>query len=90
MIEIKPHEKSVLSRVGHGAYGKELIDILKKVRRQASSIDGLKPGADHNAQIEGRLLFTQYADELIKYLEFEERKHRPRDPDSELGNADYT
>lgn len=90
MIEIKPHEKSVLSRVGHGPYGKEFIAILKKVRSQVSSLEGLKPGADHNAAVEGRLLFTQYADELIKSLEYEERKHRPSDPDAELGEADYS
>jgi hypothetical protein len=89
MIEIKAHERSVLSRVGHGPYGKELIDILKKVRAQVSSLEGLVPGVDHNAAVEGRLLFKQYADELIKDLEFEERRHRPNDPEAELGTADY-
>lgn len=86
MINLKPHEKSVLSRVGHGAYGKEFIDILKKVRSQVSSLEGLESGVDHNVAVEGRLLFKGFADELIKDLEFEERRHRPRDPDALLGN----
>lgn len=89
MIQLKPHEKSVLSRVGHGAYGKEFIDILEKVTKQVSSLEGLVAGGDHNAAVEGRLLFKQFADEILKNLKYEERRHRPTDPDAELGNGEY-
>ena len=80
MIELSEHDKRVLSSVGHGAYGSELVQIIKKIRDQSASLEGLKPGGDHNAEVEGRLLFKEFADELIKNLSFQKRGPRPLDP----------
>lgn len=80
-IELSDHDKRILGNIGRGAYGKELIDIIKKIRNKLSSLDGLEPGQDHNAEVEGRLLFKGLADELIERLTAE-RLNRPQiDPE---------
>lgn len=77
MIELTDHDKRVLSTVGHGAYGRELLQILDKVKKQVCSLEGLEEGGDHNTAVEGRLLFKKLADEFIRYLSFEPRAKGP-------------
>ncbi len=88
LIEISDHDKRVLSSVGKGAYGKELMEIFTKVKRQLCSLEHLESGSDHNADVEGRLLFKQFADELIGYMSLEKRASRQRER-PELGVSDY-
>lgn len=83
MIELSEHDKRVLASVGHGAYGRELVQIVQKAKGQIASLDGLERGKDHNAEVEGRLLFTDFANELIRHLTFEKR------PKKNLEKDDY-
>lgn len=89
MIKLSPHEKGVLSKIGHGPYAKEFIQILEKMKVQVSSLEGMNPGEDHNVAVEGRLLFRGFLEELTKHLNFENRRHRPNDPDAEIGENNY-
>ena len=68
MIEFSEHEKQILSRIGQGAYGRELMDLLRKAKEQLCSLESLERGQDYNAQVEGRLLFKQFADTFVNYL----------------------
>lgn len=77
MIDFSDHDRRVLSSVGHGAYGRELIDLLEKAKRQLCSLESIKPGGDHNSEVEGRILFKQLADEFIKHLTFEKHRGQP-------------
>ena len=86
-IEISEHEKKVLSNVGHGAYGRDLVAIMRKVKAQVCSLEGIEPGGDHNAEVEGRLLFKTFADEILKYLELEFRR---KDGPPREGRADFS
>lgn len=83
MIDLTEHDKRVLQNVGHAAYGRELTDIMRKIKAQLCSLDGLERGTDHNAAVEGRLLFKDFCDELVKHLSREER------PKGTLRHEDY-
>lgn len=82
-LRLSDHDLRILSSVGHGAYGKELIQILTKVKDQLCSIDGIERGSgNYGEQVEGRLIFKDFAIELIACLNFEKRSHmRPEDMD---------
>lgn len=90
MIQLSDHEKTILQRIGKGSYGRELAEILAKARNQASSLEGLTPGGDHTAAVEGRLLFKEFADEIIRHLTRPDHVRKLRDPDSMLGTDDYS
>lgn len=83
ILVLTDHDKRVLSTVGRNAYGKELIDIIRKVKNQLCSLDSIDREKDYNDQVEGRLLFKGFADELIEHLsrELRVRDRKPIDPD---------
>lgn len=77
MIKLSDHDKRVLSSVGHGAYGKEFIQILTKAKDQLCSLEGIERSTgDYGQQVEGRLLFKDFALELIELMQFEKRPKR--------------
>lgn len=73
IIDITDHEKRVLASVGNGAYGRELQQILAKVTQQLCSLDSIDTSKDYTPQVEGRMLFKQFADELIRHLSFQKK-----------------
>lgn len=79
-IDLSDHDKRVLNIIGQNPYGKELVGILQRAKEKLCSIENLEPGGDHNAQVEGRLLFKAFADEIMKALTFEKRGAMPRKP----------
>lgn len=76
MIDLSEHDKRVLASVGNGAYGKELVQIVSKVKQQLCSLDSVDKDKDYTPQVEGRLLFRDFADELTRYLSFEKKVGR--------------
>lgn len=86
-LDLSEHDKRVLSSVGHGPYGKELIAIIAKAKAQLSSLDGIERGGDYSAEVEGRLLFKDFAENLIRHLQYE--KHLPT-PESKRGKEDFS
>ena len=84
--EFSDHEKRVLSNIGTGGYGKELIDILKRVRARACSLEDLQEGSDHNMEVEARLLFKKFVDTIVERLETDVR----RNPVQNRGSDDFT
>lgn len=76
------HEKRILSNIGQGAYGRELTDLMGKLKARVCSLEGLEDDADHNAEVKARLLFKKFAEALIEYLQIEpKRGPRPMDRD---------
>lgn len=87
MITLNEHDKRVLANVGHGAYGREFVEIIEKVRKQLCSLEDLKPGTDHNTEVEGRILFKAFADVLIERMKFEQKPRTSAKPE---GRADLS
>lgn len=81
MIKISDHDKKILGNIGRGAYGKELIEIIKKITGQLTSLDSVDKTKDYTPQVEGRILFKEFSDELVEKLSFERRQMRPLDAD---------
>lgn len=78
MIALSEHEKRVLSVIGHGPYGKELVDIIRKLKSEMCSLETIERGTDYNNQIEGRLIFKELAESLIEHFEAEQRTPRKK------------
>lgn len=91
MIDLKltEHQKMILSNIGSGGYGREFIEILEKIKTRLCSIEDLPSGGDHNAEVEGRVLFANFANALIEQLNVE-RRRRPQDETLREGRADYS
>lgn len=81
MIEISDHDKRVLGIIGRGPYGKELTQIIVKARNQLSSLDSIDTSKPYTDQVEGRLLFKEFADELVDHLARPDRQMRRLDTD---------
>lgn len=81
MIDLTPHDKRVLGTVGVNAYGKELVQIIAKARDQLCSLGSIDTGKDYTGQVEGRLLFKSFADELIDHLSRTKRQMQELDSD---------
>lgn len=80
MIPFTDHDKKVLSVIGRNPYGKELIEILRRARDASSSLDGIDRNGDVPAQVQGRLIFKDFADELIERLGYSKRVPKPLNP----------
>lgn len=70
-IDFSEHDKQVLTRVGNGAYGRELVKILERAKEQVCSLESVDRTRDTGAQVEGRLLFKDFAVALIERLTYE-------------------
>jgi len=81
ILTLSEHDKRVLGTVGRNPYGKELVEIIRKVKNQLCSLDSVDRDKDFNDQVEGRLLFKDFADELIEHLTHEVRISKPLDRD---------
>lgn len=81
MDDLSAHDKEVLSRIGRGAYGKELVAILQKVRRKNLSLEGVDVSREIDAQVQGRLIFKVFADEIIASLSFQPQHPHPLERD---------
>lgn len=68
IIELSEHDKRILGVVGRAPYGREFVGIMRKVREQLCSLDSVDRDKDFNDQVEGRLIFKDFADELIEHL----------------------
>lgn len=82
-IDFSEHDKQVLSRVGKGAYGRELVKILERAREQICSLESVDRTRDTGPQVEGRLLFKDFAAALIERLTFEKEPTQRRDQGDE-------
>lgn len=80
-INLSDHDKKVLRHIGSGPYGKELAKLLQKIRDRVCSLDGIDREREVAPQVEGRLLFKDFADELVTRLTQDRRQHRPVDID---------
>lgn len=82
-MALSEHDKVVLTRIGKGPYGQELAQIIRKVQQEKSSLDNIRKGEDYGPQVEGRLLFKEFVDELVEALAF--TPHIPK----KRGTDDY-
>lgn len=73
-------EKKLLGRIGRSEDGRELAALLSRMKQFHSSIDGIE-GGDYGAQVEGRKLFIQFADDFIGLLTTKERTMKYQDVD---------
>jgi len=71
ILTLSEHDKRVLGTV----------EIIRKVKNQLCSLDSVDRDKDFNDQVEGRLLFKDFADELIEHLTHEVRISKPLDRD---------
>ena len=82
-VDFSEHDKQVLSRVGKGAYGRELVKILERAKDQICSLESVDRTRDAGPQVEGRLLFKDFANSLIERLSYEEKPKQQRDQGDE-------
>lgn len=81
IIDLSDHDKRVLATIGRGPYGTEFIKIFKKARDQAASLDGIDRSKDYNDQVEGRLLFKDFSDEMLGHLNRNIRQKNRAEPE---------
>lgn len=77
---ISKHDKTVLRRVGAGAYGKELSQMFARIRDLYLSVETVDQAGDVAAQVAGRILFKDFTNSLIEQLDFQ-RKQGQNAPD---------
>lgn len=76
---LKPHDQKILYAVGSGAYGIELVKLLKRLtdeEQRISSIPADLPPDQLAAQVAGRGLFAKVVGELTAAMEHEPRDNR--------------
>jgi hypothetical protein len=78
------NEKKFLQALGRSSEGRELVQILERVKKEFSSIDSIDGTKDYGAQVEGRKLFGTFVDALTKQIMTQKHVVRPLDRD------DYT
>lgn len=76
-------ESKMLNALGRSNYGPQLVDLLKRLENEMSSIDGIQ--GDYAAQVEGRKLFKILLKDLLGKLDFSNAK-----PKSSRDEDDFT
>lgn len=72
-----PKEQRFLQDLGRGENGRDLINLLTRANQEYSSINGIDGGKDYGAQVEGRKLFVEFANELIEQMKTKTHVPRP-------------
>lgn len=80
-MALSSHDKTVLERIGRGAYGQELVQILEKIRNEKLSLDSIRVGQEYGPQVEGRLIFKEFVDEFVAALSHRQRTVKALDAD---------
>lgn len=67
-IDLSEHEIKVMSIVGHGPYGRDLVKIFDRLCEEVCSLKNIDRSRDTAPQVEGRLLVQDAFKEIIKRM----------------------
>lgn len=79
-MQFTSQERVFLQRLGRSEEGRDLSIILERAKAHYSSIAGIDGSKDYGAQVEGRRLFVEFVDDLVKEIMTRKRNVVPREP----------
>lgn len=83
-MQFADHHKRFLKEIGRTDTGRNLVELFLAAKGHYSSIATIDKSRPTDSQIEGRQLFCEFMDELVKQITTQ--RHLPRP----LGQDDFT
>lgn len=83
MFEFNQKEKDLLEKIGLSGTGRDLIQLLKKIKHHTDKTSNIPDGSDYGAEVKGRAIATKIIDKLLEVMDKNPKKNfqNPEDLD---------